>query len=31
VYYRSTAAWPHTIGWKTAARLLSDYNGMNTA
>jgi hypothetical protein len=31
VYYRSTAGWPHTIGWNAAGLLLSGYNGMNTA
>jgi hypothetical protein len=31
VYYRSTAAWPHTAGCGAAAQFLSGYNGMNTA
>src|ERR1700682_1146779 len=30
VYYRSTAAWPHTSGCGAAAHFLSGYNGMNT-
>src|SRR5882762_401661 len=31
VYYRSTAARPHTTGCGAAAHFLSGYNGMNTA
>jgi len=27
VYYRSTAAWPHTAGCGAAAHFLSGYNG----